>query len=48
MFLDRAGGRELGVQTLPEPMWSTTAGVRFSPLGDALIVSGAKQMDFMR
>ncbi|MEE8468291.1 MAG: hypothetical protein V3T22_07535, partial [Planctomycetota bacterium] len=48
LFLDRTSGRQLGSYELPESMWTTTAGVRFSPLGSALIVSGAKLMEYMR
>jgi len=48
LFLDRTSGRQLGSEELPETMWNTTSGVRFSPLGSALIVSGAELMEYMR
>jgi hypothetical protein len=49
VFLDRRSGRILATKPMSPDMWRTTeSGLFFSVLNDALIVSGARKMDFMR
>ncbi|HJM56717.1 MAG TPA: PQQ-binding-like beta-propeller repeat protein [Planctomycetota bacterium] len=49
VFLDRRSGRILATKPMSPDMWRTSeSGLFFSVLDDALIVSGARKMDFMR
>lgn len=48
LLLDRSSGRQVERREMSEEMWSTTAGVRFGALGDALFVCGAKKMEILQ
>ncbi|MCP3918688.1 MAG: PQQ-binding-like beta-propeller repeat protein [bacterium] len=48
VFFDRDTGERIDARTLPKEMSKTSGRVHFVSLGEALIVSGAMQMDFMR
>ena len=49
VFLDRRGGQILATKPMSPDMWRTTEnGLFFSVLDDALIVSGARKLDFMK
>ncbi len=48
-LLDRATGRELGRRPLPNGSWrGTYASPALTPLGEALFVSGAKELEILR
>ena len=49
VFLDRRSGQILATKPMSPDMWRTTeSGLFFSVLDDALIVSGARKLDFMK
>jgi outer membrane protein assembly factor BamB len=49
IFLDRRSGQILATKPMSPDMWSSTeSGLFFSVLDDALIVSGARKLDFMQ
>jgi len=49
LFLDRRSGRIQATKSMSPNIWrSTASGLHFSVLDDALIISGALKLDFMR
>jgi hypothetical protein len=49
IFLDRRSGQILATKPMSPDMWSSReSGLFFSVLDDALIVSGARKLDFMQ